>query len=162
MTSGREEKSQTPNGKSQKKSKTAGASKDCIGVGVVPFQAFFGVWTVAFVICAHRTSSYYPSIGPLLPHVQAEEMQDKGNWHARRRAAAVARETKRALFGTATHAGVCGAVISASQRDGSGTFAPKEGSIIPLRSAAGKIQLRRLAPSVRPLRIAPSTSAREV
>jgi hypothetical protein len=46
MTNGSEEKSQTPNAKSQKKSKTAAASEACVGVGVIVFQAFlaFGRW----------------------------------------------------------------------------------------------------------------------
>jgi hypothetical protein len=54
MTDGSEEKSQTPDAKSQKKSETAAASKACAGVGVIAFKAFIGVWTVAFVIWARR------------------------------------------------------------------------------------------------------------
>jgi hypothetical protein len=59
MTDGSEEKPQTPDAKFQKKSKTAAASEACIGVGVIAFKTFFGVWTVAFVIWARRAQSFY-------------------------------------------------------------------------------------------------------
>jgi hypothetical protein len=50
-------KLQMPNPK--KKSKTAAASEACIGVGVIAFKTFFGVWTVAFVIWARRAQRFY-------------------------------------------------------------------------------------------------------